>query len=365
MSDIPPNNLPHDYADYDTVTLKDVILKTIELWHELLRNWLLIGLITLLCGGFFVYRAWKIKTTYTAGVSFLLTQNDADQFSRLSPNAAYQAMLIENNKIVEIARSGRIIYQVMLSRTIINNKYDFIANHIIDIHGFHTNWNSETLNEDFEHLRLDNFFFSRDSIPLFVPKEKRALNYVHEAIAGNPLRGQQGLMSIGYNPQTQIFRLNVETLNENLSLVLADSILYELQDFHETQFIGRSKEKYEDISGEIDSISLILSDSERKLAILKDQKGFTSEVSALNSKKLERKIKELDQEYDELLKRQKEVELFLKQDIPQFDVIDRTFFPIKNQSSKRIALIFGGFLGGLLASIFVIIRKSIRDAMAA
>ena len=86
-------------------------------------------------------------------------------------------------------------------------------------------------------------------------------------------------------------------------------------------------------------------------------------MPSLGISRLSREVSLLDGEYSESLRNQKKLELLLSQETPEFQIIDRTFFPTKNAPSKIKSIILGGFLGTFLACLYFLGRKVIRDAM--
>ena len=129
-------NIPPPYYQEDEITLKELILKIREFWQELWRRKLLIVLLSLIGAGLFYGKGMNDKTTYTAGLSFMVAENGSSEQGRALTPYGMDFGRVENNKITELARSGRIIHAILLDQVAVGNKYDFIANHIIDIYDF-------------------------------------------------------------------------------------------------------------------------------------------------------------------------------------------------------------------------------------
>ncbi len=357
-------NIPPPYYQDDEITLKELILKIREFWRELWKRKVLILAISILGAVAFLGKSMLEETTYTAGLSFMVGENGSTEQGRTLTPYGIDFGRVENNKITELARSGRIIHAVLLDKVAISNKYDYIANHIIDIYNLQTKWSKEPIVPEYEHLHLKDYYFSSDSIEGFTPRDYRALNTVHELLAGNNLVGEKGVMTISYNDDTDIFRLNVEVLHELLSMRLLEAIFNELRAFYIEETIGRPQRTYELLKSQTDSLATELYSKERSLSSLQDRnRGFTSAIPGLAKAKIERELTLIEQEYGEVLRNKKSMEVLLSNDMPEFQVIDQTFIPVKNEGSKIKSIILGGFLGLFLAGIFVIGRKIIRDAM--
>ena len=357
-------NIPPPYYQEDEITLKELILQIREFWQELWRRKLLIVLLSLIGAGLFYGKGMNDKTTYTAGLSFMVAEKGSSEQGRALTPYGMDFSRVENNKITELARSGRIIHAILLDQVAVGNKYDFIANHIFDIYDLHSVWNEEPIIPEYEHLHLKDFYFTTDSINGFSPREYRALNTVHELLSGNNLVGEKGVMSISYNEDTDIFRLKVEVLNEILSMRLIEAIFKELSDFYIEETIGRPQRTFELLQAESDSLAIVLKRAESNLAGANDFRGFTSSRSGLRRVELQRELVLIEQEYGEVLRNRKSMEVLLSNAIPEFQVIDRTFIPVKNESSKLISVLLGAILGLFLAGIYIIGSKIVRDAMA-
>ena len=362
--DATQGNVPQPYYQDDEITLKELILKIREFSLELWNNKWWIILFGIIISGLFLLKSYREKTTYTAGISFMVTENDNDSQGLNSPFGDLEYGRIENNKITELARSGRIIHEVLLEKALVNSRNDYLANHLINIYGLHEDWSDEPLVDEYKSLHLKDFFFTRDKIEDFSQKELRALSILQQLVAGNNLLGEKGITSIGFNDDTDIFKLNVTALEENLSMRLINVLYEELRTFYIDETIGRPQRTFELIKVQTDSLSNLLGKKEKALAGANDRnRGITSSVPSLGISKLSREVSLLDGEYSESLRNQKKLELLLSQETPEFQIIDRTFFPTKNAPSKIKSIILGGFLGTFLACLYFLGRKVIRDAM--
>lgn len=355
---------PPPYYQDDEITLKELIVKIREFWRELWRSKLFILLVAILGVAGFLAKARIEQTSYTAGLSFMVAENGSNEQGRALTPYGMDFSGVENNKITELARSGRIIQAILLDKVAIGNEYDYIANHLINIYELHDRWAKEPLVPEYAHLHLKDFYFTEDNVDSFSPREYRALNVLHELIAGNNLINEKGVMTISYNDDTDIFRLNVEVRNEALAMRLVESIFEELRTFYIEETIGRPQRTFELLRGQADSLAIVLRNIESQVAGATDYRGFTSSRSSLRRNELQRELSLIEQEYGEVLRNKKSMEVLLSNEMPEFQVIDRTFIPVKNEPSKPKAILIGGFLGLFLAAIYVIGRKIIRDAMA-
>ncbi len=364
----PPTHIPPPYYEEDEVSLKDIILTVKTYSQEIFRNLYWVILISLLVtGGAYLFKVAK-QTTYTTGLSFLVKENEGQKSNSGVSSDLLRLGIgggIENNKIKELARSSRIINQVLLQKVTIDEKNDFLANHLIDVYEYHDVWNNEPIAKEYQELQLKDFYFAHDNIDTFEPREYRALSALRDLVVGNRISASNGILSIVYDKNTDITRFEVVSLNGGTSLQLIDLIFKELRAFYIEETTGRSQYNYELLAARVDSLAKELSSAQRQLANAADQTyGLVSRASLLKRGQLERDVERINEIYKNLLGKKQEVEYTLNSETPEFMIIDRTFLPIKEEASTLKFLLIGGFLGMFLGLGFIILRKIIRDALA-
>lgn len=354
----------NSYYQEDEISLKDLILKIIDFSRELWRQKIWIILCTLIFSAIFYQRSSKAKISYTAATSFMVSEDNTNNLIAYNPAVLRRAEKKANNKITELARSGRIIHQVLLKKVELDGKVDFLANHLIDLYKFHKKWEIEPLDEEYKQLNLTNFYFTHDRILEFSQKEKRALSITHELVAGNNLVSRRGLLSISYNDITNIFNLTTNTRNKTLASELLKLTFEELKGFYIEETVGRPQKSYEFLSLQADSLFAELTSLQRKIAFSQDQsRGLTAKVDNLYEVELKRRLERISNEFNTALNNKKKLEIVLSSGTPEFEIIDQTFFPIENKPSKTRGTILGGLIGMLIGIFFTLFRKVIVDAL--
>jgi len=266
---------------------------------------------------------------------------------------------------VRLARSGVIIYQALFNRIIVDGKEDFLANHLIDLYHFREQWAVEPIRVGYEHLNLKDFYFSNDKVTDFSTKEYRALNILREKVAGNDLTAKKGVMSISYDDLGEIYKIQVITEKENISLKLVETIYKELTDFYIEETVGRPSRNLIKLTAKTDSLLQLVNSAESNLMrVTAQRRGIISNTAGLAVGRVNRKVQQLTSIYTQSYDQQQKLEFFLNSQTPKFQIIDQTFIPIKDAPSKLIALLLGGGIGGFLGIGFFIIRKVIRDALS-
>ncbi|MEM6317868.1 MAG: GNVR domain-containing protein [Bacteroidota bacterium] len=370
MQQTPLTTPPYHSYEEEEMTLKDIILQVKIYTGEVIRNivWVIL-LGAFLAGLGYLYTA-RQKVTYTAGLTFMVGQTKLAN----KENAELSALLAAfnnrgqngSNKIVELMRSGRIIHEVLFEKVTTNGKMDFLANHLIDLYGFAPRWNIEPIRKGYENLNLKDFRFRNDNIEQFSEKEYRALNQVRETISGNKISGAEGNMRVTYDKFSNLFRLEIETESELISLKLSEAIYEELKAFYLEETIGRPTRNLIKIKAETDSLLQIVYRKETQLAqATARRQGLISSTAGLAIGRLNRELQNANRLYTASFEQQQKLEFVVNNQTPDFQIIDKTFIPIKDAPSKLNAVLIGGVIGTFLSIGLIIVRKIVQDALAA
>ena len=348
---------PYYYQD-DEITLKELILKIQEFWREIWSNKLLVLLITTIVALAFLANAWRKEVTYTANLSFMLTEESSNRGGAAAELLGLGEVDYNLDKISALATSSKIIYEALLQKITIEGKEDFIANHLIQVYDLQENWKNEG-DGKYKDFSLKDFHFIDGIKENYTRKEQRALKILQDLIVG-----ENALFSVSYNKNTQVFLLNATTLNESLSTELVDYIYEALVAFYVDKTVGRPQKTYELLALRTDSLLQLLDQSERQLALAKDRtEGLIGSTYQVTMGRLNRQVEQTNAQYMQALQNKEAIEYILQNKTPDFQIIDRTFIPLRNAASKLNSLLLGGFLGGFLGMGYVIGRKVIRDAL--
>ena len=359
-----PDHQQPNFYDGDEITLREIILKIIYFSKEVWKNKFLILLFGLLMAiAFYTFSATRTNT-YTSFISFLLIGENTNSIVVYSPYGDMEVGTMENNKIKEIAMSNTIMYKVLLTDSDINGKNDKLANHIIDIYGLNKIWNKEKLSEKKKSLSLKDYRVVANNTSEFSGKDYRAMVELQNIIVGNELNSKKGLATFNYDEKSDIFNLEVESINGEISERICTEVYNELSQFYLKEAMGRPQEAFEIMSLEADSLLLELNKTEQKLAYAKDRnRGITLSINDFRMSKLETEVNKLNSRYNAYIESLQKLEYSLQRDPAEFKVINQTFFPTRNAPSKKMSTLIGAFLGVLSGIIFVILRDMIKRAL--
>lgn len=351
------------YAD-DVITLRELILKLQEYWRELWANWKLIGAITLPLLLFMVGKAWLTPEVYPANLTFMVNEDEGGRLGGLSGilgqfgSSSGGGGKFNLDKIVELARSRRIVQQALMHKIKIDGQDDLLANHLIREYHYHEKWKDSELGlEGF--LFQDSIFSGQSEI------ENIALKILYGRMVGDPDKKVEGIYAISYGEDTGIFTISAKSTSEPLSIAIAETLYDCISNFYIEKTIEKQQQTYNIAKAKADSIKALLDSKQYQLLKFDDSsKGLVLRTSESTKFQLQRDLQVYAVAYGEALKNVEYADFALKSATPFFQAIDLPISPITpSGSSKKKALLIGLLLGAFLGGAFVIGRKIYREAM--
>jgi hypothetical protein len=351
----------HDQED--DLTLRDLIYAYRTYRREAMRFWWLYALLFMVFGGFLVYRALTTPATYEARLTFMVNEDEGGGgFGGLSVLNQLglgrgRAGRFNLDKIVELARSRKIIQQVLLAPFSDSTGTDFIGNALIREYDLATQWGESDPD-------MEGFQFTRDSVPAFDIRERSALLWLHAMLVGD--EKNEGLSSASYDDLSSILSLTCETTNQDLSIAITRTQFERLGEFYIDQAIERQQKTFEVISEKVDSIAAVLSKTDIELAVYTDaSNNLFSRVDQVKGQRLNRELLKLAAMQGEAVKNMEYAQFMLKNARPVIQELDLPISPLTPQNpSLPKAILIAAALSLVLVTAYVVLRKAVRDTLA-
>ncbi|MCB0657377.1 MAG: hypothetical protein KDC57_14630 [Saprospiraceae bacterium] len=355
------------YIQDDEITLKDLILKIQEFWRLLWSNkWYIIAF-SFLLASLSALRTYLTPSQFPAKLTFMVNEDEGSNMGGIA-SVLGQFGLSSGGKseynldrILELSRSRRIIYPVLLDSISVDGKSDLIANHLIRIYDFHDRW------EDAKDPRLPDYFFTTGNEQSLDNTGRIALNSIYIQVVGNEKKNNDPLMSNGYGEETAILNLNITALNPELAIGMVTRIYDILSTYYIEKSIEPQQEAIKTLRIKSDSLKTALANAESRLARFDDShRNLYLSTDVVQRDQYQRQVSLLTIMYGEVIKNLETASFALQSQTPFFQTIDEPQFPIlPSPKSLLKAILIGGLLGGFLSCGFFISRKIYRDAMAA
>lgn len=356
----------------EEITLKDLLMKMSELFSELWKHKFIIMFFGLVFGVLFVIRVWDERKMYDAPLTFMLNDDEAGDLNFngiLGQIGLGAGMGGDSNldKILELSKTRKIMQSVILSKSTVNGRSDYLGNHIIENLDSLDRWETTKwyqFRSKEKANSLKDFRFTHDSIPAFKLKENSALKKIYHYIAGKDQLG--GIVHTSHAETSGIMKLTCKTSEPELSIELISQLFKKLSTYYVEKTVEKQQFTFEIIKTKTDSLFGALTYAEVALANFRDKnRGLFKNRDVLTEARLTRDVQKLNIMYGEAAKNKEMADFTLQNKIPYIQIIDEPLLPIRGQKSSKLKnLIIGGMLGGLLASLFFIFRKIIRDALA-
>jgi len=347
------------YMEEDEITLKEIILKGQEYFREMVRNWKGVTFLTFLFAGIALYQTMSKSITYNAELTFMVNEDEGNSIGGVSAILGQFGLgggsRGKNNldKILELARSRQIIQGVMFEKVIINDKSDYLANHVIKIYDLE------------KEMKIDDseLYFTTDSVLTFKREQLRVLKNVYSKIIGSSK--VPGLLRTSYAEKTGIMNLSVKSTNEDLSIVLCKKLYLKLSNFYVNKSVEKQQQTFDVMFGKVDSLKKEMDKAEYSLARFIDRhRGLINSTDRLEEIRLKRDVQILNETYVISLKNFEIADFSLKSKTPFIQEIDIPIEPLVGERVSKIKkAILGGVLGCTLSLVFIFLRKIYSDAV--
>lgn len=335
----------------DEISLKEIIIKGIEIWHFLWSKWLIILIAGLLGGAIGLTMSFSIKPKYTARLTFVVANEKGNPLGSYSGLAAMAGIdlggggsdLFSSENIMELMKSRLMIERTLLSPVEVEGKRLTLLEHYVSFNKLHKNWDKNPMLATIHfEINCDPTKFSRiqDSII-----ESIFRKITKEALSVNKPDKKLSIIESTFTGTNEIFsKVFLEELNNRVS------------EFYIGTKTMRLKQNVEILQNRADSLSGIITSATRGIANLTDQNMNSSKAIAIAG----RSRKQIDLQvagavYTEVVKNLELAKFTLQKETPLIQVIDSPVYPLqKEKLGKLNGLVLGGFLAGFLAIGFLL-----------
>ena len=353
-------NISSNLPDNDEITLKELILKIKEYGREIVRKWWVVLIFLVLCCGFMLYKQSKSKPDYTASLTFIVKTDGGLSFGGLSALLGGGGGNTKLDRLMEFARSRRVIQTTLFNPIDIQGDTNFFANHLIKDLDLHKSWQKDTTGlKDFLFKLSDAERLSNPNN--FTRLENKVLLNLH-----NTLAGKTAIFSAGYDKKSEIITLGITTHNEELSINFLKSLYANLTTYYIREATSKEEKTYANLRMQVDSVKRAMDGSTLAAARAQDAgRGTFLEEDKEKIDKLRREGMISATVYGEALKNLAMATVSKENSVPTVKDLDMPIAPIKPEQLSLIkALAIGIALGLFLGSLFVVVRKIFLDAMA-
>ena len=331
--------------------LKQLILLLQDMHREIWRRWLFIGLIAILSAGLGVALSMMLATDYEAKLTFIIEEQDgggalagyAGVASQFGIELGGESSAFSTDNVVELLRSRQLVTQALLSDDGGNPLIDrFIASYDL-----REEWNEDPRLVD---IQFGENGFLQDSL----------LAGIYTTLIEDHIEIER------LNVTSNILYVGCITEDEMFSKLMTERLVESVADYYVDVKTQRARQTLDFVQERTDSVAGALSGAELELARWKDsQRSIIKAEGYLTELRLQRQVQILNTMYAEAIKNLELSKVTLLKETPLLQIIDRPILPLKPlKLSLPKAVVIFGFLGAVLAVLWVIGAKIVRDALS-
>ena len=353
------------------ISLKQLLLKLNDYRHFYLKRWKLLAAVALVSALALLFLNLNQSKRYTASLTFMLNVDERGLSAGVSSLLGQFGLGVggtESNldKILKLSQARVITEKTVFDSFEINNKNDFLANHIIASLEENKKWGGQGgfLSFDNDSLNVADFRFTDKETDSFSLLENKALKKLHNILMGS--KDNQAMFTSEYDELTGIMTLHMTAPDEALSIRFVNGIFDNLSEYYIEKSTEKQKYEYDILREKYDSINSVLRNVQYRLASFEDNsKAIFRKTDILEKNRLkveEQKLQFILAKAEEQLQIAK---IALDNKTPYIQVIDKPISPIKADNKSPIFFfVLGGILGLLAVMLVLGAQKMIKDILS-
>ena len=344
----------------DEIHLKDIILKVQKLKSELLSSWKIISIISFLFAVLGLLYAIKKETTYKAELNFVVEGNNGgggslSKYSSLASQFGFDlgagaSTTFSEGNVLELLTSRRVVEAALLSEVSIDGQKDLIINYHINFNNYREKWAEKV-----------------PDIKMLVYHEDRSrFTLLQDSILGVAWKNlTEGNVRVQLVDESNIISVSCESKDELFAKLLVEELVAEVKEYYTHTQTAKARHTLDFIQNRADSVLNELKLAELSYARHKDSNfGVMRAEGLLEELRLKREVEILNVMYGEIIKNLEISKVTLLNQKPLINIIDSPRLPLEVvRFSILKGLVLFGFLGAMLASVYVLIASLIRDAL--
>lgn len=348
-------------------SLKDLILSFWNWIKYFLSKWYIIslfGIIGAVLG--FIYASIK-KPIYTATTSFVLeTGTKSGSLGAYAGIAASFGIdlggagggLFEGENILELYMSRNMISSTLLSESIFDGKKQLLIDRYIDFNNLKKSWkkNPELKNI---HFRADNIYANQRQ------------QLLHDSIIGQiAKRISKGSLKVAKKEKKlNIIYVTVTSPDEFFAKTFNENLVQNVNNFYLETKSKKNLENVTILQQKTDSVRGIMTGAINRAAAVADATPnqnptrLAQRVAPIQNAKVSAEINQ--QVLGALLQNLELSKISLLKETPLIQIVDEPILPLDKTTMGKIkGLIMGGMIGAVLITIFLYIRKFLKNTLA-
>lgn len=246
-----------------------------------------------------------------------------------------------------------MVEKALLSPMMQQNKVESLADYYLDISGLTEAWAEDST--------LKNLSFPlTQNRKNFTLKQDSVLNVIHTTILKKNLTVVK--------PDKKLSFISVQCISKDqiFSKLFTERLVKEAIDFYILTKTQRSKVTVDKLQAKLDSVTLLLNRKTFSVAASQDMNlNPARSMAGVNIEVASRDKVVLQTMYAEVVKNLELSKMAMAQETPIIQIVDTPILPLKKEKFGKLkGLIIGGFLGGFLIVLWLLIRRIYKETMS-
>ncbi|MDP3394028.1 hypothetical protein [Sediminibacterium sp.] len=351
----------------DEISLKELLQKMNKWWSYLKTHWIKIVFIGLIGGAIGFIYAWMQPANYVAKITFVVEENksNSSSLSGLASLAGQFGVDLGSNNGGSILSGENILLffkSNTLTREVLLSKFDETTDKLfVDVYaektGIANSWKDKPKYQRFNFLPnkiSKNYSRDQDSI----------LNSIIFIITSSQLEIKK------VDKKASFLEVSITMPDEELAKIYCEKIVKTAVDKYlsvktkgQIQTINRLQERVDSIAALLNSKTISSADLQTSSNIM-DINPMYKKNNIVSTEKTTRDKFLLSSMYTEVIKNLELAKFSLSQETPVIQIIDQPYYPLLiKKTSKRIAVIIGGILFGILIIAYLVFIKMYKDIL--
>lgn len=348
----------------EEISLKQLILTFKDFIHYILKNWIIVFVISLIGGLLgFTYANFK-KVYYVASSTFVLEDAGMSGSSSLGQYAGLASMvgvdlggagggIFQGDNLLELYKSRSMVEKTLLSAVVIDGKKQLLINKYISINELEEKWKKNPL---LRNLKID---FS----------DKKKFNRLQDSIVSSIVSdiNSSYLTVAKLDKKLSIIKVDVKANNEVFAKLFNDQIVKNVNDFYIQTKTKKSLDNFSILQHQTDSIRAALNGAIFNVASALDANpnaNYSRQILRVPSQKRQIDAEANKAILSELVKNLELAKVSLRKEAPLIQIIDQPILPLEVIKLGRIkSFIIGAFVFGFFAVIFFVGKKVYQKIM--
>ncbi|OXB22901.1 lipopolysaccharide biosynthesis protein [Flavobacterium tructae] len=351
-------------TENDQISLKELLEKISEWYNYLLSRWKIIIGIAFLGAVFGLTYSLIKKPIYTATLSFALEDEKSGGGGIGSALGLASSLGLDlgsgggsifvGSNLTELFKSRSMVEKTLLSPVKINNKVISLAEMYIQNNEWRKKWKDNSKLAKIE----------------FLPnKDRKLFSRMHDSILGEIYGdlSKEALTVAQKDKKISIINIDVSSTNELFSKYFCEALAKEVGMFYVQSKSKKARLNMSILERQVDSIQGELNGAIRGVAVANDNTFMLN--PALNVRRAPSVRRQVDVQANtailtELIKQSELAKVTLRKETPLIQVIDKPILPLKREKFGKIkGIVFGGTIAFILVTIFLILRRILRNIM--